>query len=56
MWVQVVQVVPALWCVHWWQVCRLFDAQDLPERWRWSSGRVFHPFVRSLALSLVRCL
>ena len=38
------QVVPALWRVHWWQVCRLFDAQDLPERWLWSSGRVFPPF------------
>ena len=35
--------------------CRLFDAQDLPERWPWSSGRVFPPFVRFIALLLVRC-
>ena len=25
-------------------VCRLFDAQDLPERWLWSSGGVFRCF------------
>ena len=30
--------------VHLVQVCRLFDAQDLPERWLWSSGRVFPSF------------
>ena len=30
--------------------------QDLPKCRRLSSGRVFPPFVRSLALSLVRCL
>ena len=30
--------------------------QNLPERWLWSSGRVFPPFVRFVALSLVRCL
>ena len=41
-----VQVVPALWRVHWWQVCRLFDASGLIECWRLSSGRV------SLVLSL----
>ena len=38
------------------QVCRLFDAQDLPNGWRCSSGRVFPPFVRFLALSSLRCL
>ena len=25
-------------------VCRLSRMQDLPERWLWSSGRVFPPF------------
>ena len=39
--------------VHW---CRLSRHQDLPNVWRWSSGRVFRPFVLSLALSSVRCL
>ena len=56
MWVQVVQVVPAFWRVHWLQVYRLFGVQDLLNVWLWSSGRVFPPFVRALALSLVRCL
>ena len=36
--------LPAFWRVHWWQVVGLFKAQDLPERWLWSSGRVFPPF------------
>ena len=32
MWVQVVQVVPALWRVHWWQVVRLFVASGPARR------------------------
>ena len=27
-----VQVVPALWRVHWWQVCRLFGASGSAKR------------------------
>ena len=33
MWVQVVQVVPAFWRVHWWQVVGLFGASG-PARGR----------------------
>ena len=60
MWVQVVQVSPALLAyihrVHLGMIASSLRLQDLPERWFWSFGRVFRPFVRSLTLSLVRCL
>ena len=60
MWVQIVQVSPALLAyIHRVHLCRCAGSlglQDLPERWLWSSGRVFPPFVCFLALSLVRCL
>ena len=58
--VQIVQVSPALLgCIHRVHQCRCAGSlwlQDLPAVWLWSSGRVFPPFVRSLALPLVRCL
>ena len=59
----VVQVVPAfiLFCgggggVHRVQVVQGFEASGPAGCWRLSSGRVFPPFVRSLALCLSRCL
>ena len=57
MWVQIVLVSPALfaylYCVHLCRCVGSLGLQDLPNVWRLSSGRVFHPFVRALALSLV---
>ena len=38
------------------QVVQGAGLQDLPECWLWSSGRVFPPFVRFVALLVVRCL
>ena len=38
------------------QVCRLFDAQDLPDRWLWSSGRVFPAFCPLSRFALVGLL
>ena len=48
--------MPAFWRVHWWQVCRLFDAQDLPKCRLWSSGRVFPPFCPLSCCALVGSL
>ena len=42
--------------VHWWHVVPALWGSGPAGGWIWSSGRVFPPFVRSIALSLVRCL
>ena len=57
MWVQVVQVVPALWRVHWLQVYRLFGASGPAKRLAlvlWSCVPSFCPLSRLVfgALSL----
>ena len=45
MWVQIVQVSPVLfaylYCVHLCRCAGSLGLQDLPERWLWSSCRVF---------------
>ena len=49
MWVQVVQVVPAFWRVHWLQVCRLFGASGPAKRLAlvlWSCVPSFCPLSR----------
>ena len=49
MWVQVVQVVPALWRVHWLQVYRLFGASGPAKRLAlvlWSCVPSFCPLSR----------
>ena len=65
MWVQVVQVVPALWRVHWWQVVGLFGASGPAKRLAlvlWSCVPSFCPLSRfvfgvlSLNMPLFRVL
>ena len=48
-WVQIVQVSPALWRVHWLQVCRLFGASGPAKRLAlvlWSCVLSFCPLSR----------
>ena len=54
---QIVQASPALWRVHWWQVCRLFGASGPTKRLAlvlWSCVPSFCPLSRFVfgALSL----
>ena len=49
MWVQIVQVSPALWRVHWLQVCRLFGVSGPAKRLAlvlWSCVPSFCPLSR----------